>query len=138
MSLNREIRKESNERTLLNDCYIVSKGDTLYSIAWRYDYDYKKLANWNEITSPYIIHLGRKICFKPIKVKKALKSKSKSDATDSVIDEKTGSNRNLKKSTNLTDKKISKKKPKVGLEWFWPTKGKIVKLNSPTSKKGLG
>ena len=41
------------------DCYVVAKGDTLYSIAWRYNYDYKKLANWNNISSPYIIHLGK-------------------------------------------------------------------------------
>lgn len=41
--------------------YTVSKGDTLYAIAWRYRVDYKQLAHWNNISAPYKIYAGQKI-----------------------------------------------------------------------------
>lgn len=37
----------------------VRKGDTLYSIAWRYDLDYNRLADWNRIDSSYRIYPGQ-------------------------------------------------------------------------------
>lgn len=41
--------------------HTVSKGDTLYSIAWRYGMDYKQLATINNIGSPYTIYIGQKV-----------------------------------------------------------------------------
>lgn len=38
--------------------YVVQAGDTLYSVAWRYDLDYRDLACWNHIRSPYTIYVG--------------------------------------------------------------------------------
>lgn len=37
----------------------VNKGDTLYSIAWRYGLDYHRLAEWNRIDSSYRIYPGQ-------------------------------------------------------------------------------
>ena len=37
--------------------YTVNKGDTLYSIAWLYELDYRQLARWNDIAAPnYLIY----------------------------------------------------------------------------------
>ncbi|MDP2608254.1 MULTISPECIES: peptidoglycan DD-metalloendopeptidase family protein [unclassified Oceanobacter] len=41
--------------------HVVRKGDTLYSIAWRYGLDYQGLARANGISSPYTIFPGQKI-----------------------------------------------------------------------------
>lgn len=41
--------------------YVVQRGDTLYSIAWRYGFDYRHLAAWNFIGEPYIIYPGQKL-----------------------------------------------------------------------------
>lgn len=41
--------------------YSVQRGDTLYSIAWRYDLDFKTLARWNKIASPYLIVPGQRL-----------------------------------------------------------------------------
>ncbi len=41
--------------------HTVSKGDTLYSIAWRYSIDYRTLAGINNIVAPYTIHVGQKL-----------------------------------------------------------------------------
>lgn len=41
--------------------YTVSQGDTLYSIAWRYDKDHRDLARWNTIQPPYTIYPGQRL-----------------------------------------------------------------------------
>lgn len=41
--------------------YIVQPGDTLYSIAWRYDVDYRTLASWNDLENPDLILVGQRI-----------------------------------------------------------------------------
>ncbi len=45
----------------LPDYYFVKKGDTLYSIAWKYGLDYKQIAYNNRIKSPYRIFKGQKL-----------------------------------------------------------------------------
>lgn len=37
----------------------VQKGETLYSISWRYHQNYHDVAKWNDIEAPYIIHSGQ-------------------------------------------------------------------------------
>lgn len=41
--------------------YTVQRGETLYSIAWRYGADYKELASANSIYYPYTIYPGQQI-----------------------------------------------------------------------------
>lgn len=41
--------------------YTVRKNDTLYSIAWRHNVDYKALAAANQIDAPYTIYPGRRL-----------------------------------------------------------------------------
>ena len=43
------------------DDYTVRSGDTLYSIAWRYELDPFELAEWNHLPSPYIIRPGDRL-----------------------------------------------------------------------------
>jgi len=44
--------------------YSVQHGDTLYSIAWRYDLDFKALAQWNKIPHPFTIFPGQRLKMK--------------------------------------------------------------------------
>jgi len=37
----------------------VQPGETLYSISWRYGLDYREVAGWNRIQSPYTIYNGQ-------------------------------------------------------------------------------
>ena len=39
--------------------HTVRKGDTLYAIAWEHDLDYRKLAAWNRLPHPFLIHPGQ-------------------------------------------------------------------------------
>ena len=43
--------------------YVVKRGDTLYSIAFRYGWDYKALAARNNISPPYTIRPGQALRF---------------------------------------------------------------------------
>ncbi|VAW61760.1 Murein hydrolase activator NlpD [hydrothermal vent metagenome] len=45
--------------------YTVRKGDTLYSIAWRYEKDYRQVAEWNNIGAPYAIYPGQRLTMQP-------------------------------------------------------------------------
>lgn len=44
--------------------YSVQHGDTLYSIAWRYDLDFNALAQWNKIPHPFTIFPGQRLKMK--------------------------------------------------------------------------
>lgn len=49
--------------TVTSGQYIVKPGDTLFSIAFRYGWDYKELAARNGISAPYTIRPGQPIRF---------------------------------------------------------------------------
>ena len=54
----------SNQRWDPDD-YPVSSGDTIYSIAWKYELDPFELARWNDISSPYRIYPGQRLKMRP-------------------------------------------------------------------------
>jgi len=41
--------------------YVVEPGDTLYSIAWRFDFDHRALARANDVRPPYTIYPGQRL-----------------------------------------------------------------------------
>lgn len=47
------------------DLYTVKRGDTLYSIGLEHGYDYKEIAQTNNIYPPYTIHVGQQLKLKP-------------------------------------------------------------------------
>ena len=47
------------------DTYVVRPKDTLYSVAWRHDLDYRDLARWNHIGPDYRISVGQVLVLKP-------------------------------------------------------------------------
>lgn len=53
-------RKDGDGRP---QAYTVQKGDTLYGIALEHGFDYKEVAEWNGITSPYTIRIGQQLKF---------------------------------------------------------------------------
>jgi len=55
---------------VLNGCgghvyHKVKRGETLYSIGWAYGYDYRQMAKWNHIKSPYYIKPGQRLRVAP-------------------------------------------------------------------------
>jgi lipoprotein NlpD len=94
--------------------YVVKKGDTLYSIAWRHDVDYRELARWNGI--------GRDYAIKPGQVLRLTKSGSAAAVSNS----KPPSARAAIRPTGPP------------MAWSWPVKGSSVTLTSrPNGGQGL-
>lgn len=101
--------------------YTVKKGDTMFSIAWRYHLDYKKLARYNAISPPYTIYPGQQlrlpefahqtaVIHQPVPKKSTKKPQAVSNKTTTI------------------SKPVAKKKPvKTHVGWQWPAKGKVVR-----------
>ena len=54
-------KKAPREKDWRPESYIVQKGDTLYSIAFNYGFDYRELAELNGIQDPSVIQIGQQI-----------------------------------------------------------------------------
>lgn len=63
---NRPVYKAGDWRP---DTYIVKKGDTLFSIGLEHGYDYKEIAQANNIGAPYNIKVGQSLKFSALKDK---------------------------------------------------------------------
>ena len=99
--------KPKEPRHFHHSYHTVQKGDTLFSISWRYGIATKALARWNNIPYPYTIYPGQKL-------------RLNSTAPTSRTAKKTAS----KKTTPQPSKKKVKTVP-VG-DWRWPVKGKLI------------
>lgn len=125
--------------------YTVKKGDTLYSISWRYGMDYKDVARINGIRSPYTIYVGQKIRFKS-------SSRTASSSRSSNTSTQARAVKPAPKPQPAPPPKTTTSKPKpspaparqtfVGnqnLQWRWPTEGRVVSTysNSSPGRKGI-
>jgi lipoprotein NlpD len=55
------------------EAYVVRPHDTLYSIAWRYNIDYRDLARWNHLASDFHIVVGQRLLLSgPLQAKSAV------------------------------------------------------------------
>lgn len=147
--------------------HTVRRGDTLYSIAWRYGLDYREIARWNKIAPPYLIHAGRRLVLRapapraaaarrtqakpvvstaPLRVPKPLAEPASSRETQMTrapaqaapASRATASSR----SASVLPPPVPPKPRAEGnkaLQWAWPTQGNVVATFSATEagKKGL-
>lgn len=145
----------------------VVHGDTLYSIAWESGRDFREVAKWNRISSPYTIKPGQQIRLTP--PAETEKSASAPAATETPAPKKkapaapssAGSKPTTKNTNAGTSKPVaaapakaapptsktggstaSNKKPAPTAalksgDWAWPADGQILNRYSETDLKGL-
>lgn len=126
--------------------YRVRKGDTLFSIAWRTNKDFRSLARWNGIRAPYVIYPGQLIRLKPFQVARGApvlaQKQTRSPVTSasgssgpSKIRRDAGDNRRPKaggenpRPTLHAHKSEPLSRPLAArgkLHWTWPTQGRVV------------
>jgi len=125
--------------------YIVKKGETLYSIAWRADLDVRTLASINNIKAPYNIYPDQKL-FLVKNSSNASKNKAKSKSFNSskqkVIKKPIAQKKKQEYGGNVAEQKTSKKAQQQKTvfsqkirKWQWPAKGKVIQKFS-TAKQG--
>lgn len=131
--------------------YTVRKGDTLYSISWRYGMDYKDVARINGIRSPYTIYVGQKIRFKSTSRTVTSTRPSTSSQTAQAKTVKPAPVAKPAPAPSPSPKTTAPapapkpapaQTPFVGntnLQWRWPTEGRVVSTysNSSPGRKGI-
>lgn len=114
--------------------HVVRKGDTLYSIAWRYGREMKELARENSIKPPYVIVPGQKINLEKRYETRNLDLKKEGKASTkqkNVTDRK----EKIRNGKNVTKNKKTKHINKIN--WQWPHLGPILATYSVSgSSKG--
>ena len=112
-----------------NKHHIVSKGETLYSIAWRYNLDVRGLAATNHLASPYVIHPGDKLLLND-------KAKVTSPSKKRPSPAKNTSSKVVTKTVEAPSSKPSSSRPKpvsvkvdnnYPFRWQWPSKQPVIK-----------
>tara|TARA_B100000745_G_scaffold142232_1_gene92984 strand:+ start:9363 stop:10229 length:867 start_codon:yes stop_codon:yes gene_type:complete len=92
----------------------VEKGDTLYSIAWRYNLDFRELASLNRIAKPYTIYPNQLIKLQRTKRTQLANKQPKNPPLKNNIGQIQNSNRvviDRPKKPQVQDKPLVKPKP---------------------------
>lgn len=94
------------------DSYVVRPQDTLYSIAWRHDLDYRDLARWNHIGADFRISVGQVLLLGPggpltaARVPPPARSAARADARPQI---------------QTQAKQSAARSGGEGAKWVWPT-----------------
>jgi lipoprotein NlpD len=135
--------------------HIVVDGETLYAIAWRYGLDYQRIAEWNHITPPYVIHTGQQLRLnggetKPVAAQPATRPSTTS--TPVVKPAKELSNPTPKIAATNTpppsppapakgapekDHARAETQGTGNLHWQWPARGKVVTSDTTLGQNGI-
>ncbi|MCB1644686.1 MAG: peptidoglycan DD-metalloendopeptidase family protein [Pseudomonadales bacterium] len=102
--------------------HVVQRGDTLYSIAFRYGLDYSEIASANDIAPPYTIYINQRLVLSGEAQRKA-----------------TGRQKNVtKKASKPSVRPAVPKSQASDLSWRWPVKGEVIKRFSLTGDVNKG
>lgn len=112
----------------------VSRGETLYAIAFTYDKDYRDLAAYNHLNPPYALRIGQVLYLtKPLEPARVPRLRPKVAERRAII----YPSRSVKRppqSPRIQEKFTYKSNGK----WLWPAKGRIVANFKPDQgKKGI-
>ena len=134
-------KNQKSPKGTIPPAYTVKQGDTLYSIAWNYGYDYRDVAAWNRIRPPYTIFPGQRINLLPVTTRQSSNATAlvpgpieTNKHKDEAHKENAGDARN-----QPANKEVIKQTPVAtgSLKWAWPTLGKVIKTDTPISKNGI-
>lgn len=137
--------------------YRVERGDTLYSIAFRYGLDWREVARWNSIGSPYTIRPGQELRMTQPPSQSG-QSESEEEATSSPPSESESRQRPAEPAPtperpepteSRADPPPSDPSPAPsasgntrsvsGVAWQWPTDGRLARSFDPAdTRKGIG
>lgn len=111
---------ESSTQPYPGKTHKVIKGETLFSISWRYGIDLKRLAEINSIRSPYTIYPGQILRLD------ARTSSARIAGVPSSGMKKSQSVFRSKKETENLAGSYKNDKPRSSVVWQWPSSGKLL------------
>ncbi|MCK7597624.1 peptidoglycan DD-metalloendopeptidase family protein [Microbulbifer sp. CAU 1566] len=118
--------------------HTVSKGETLYSIAWRYSKDFKDLAAINRIPSPYRIFPGQRLQLTG-RVPVAATAAPKVAAKQPVKVTRKPPPKVVKQPVKVAKKSSNSARNKFDINWHWPVRGRVLARFQPNDplRKGV-
>ncbi|MBY4675667.1 peptidoglycan DD-metalloendopeptidase family protein [Marinobacterium arenosum] len=133
--------------------YVVRKGDTLYSIAWRYGIDFRRIARLNAIDNDYRIYPGQKLRLKgqpvaaqaPKTQQKRTTQVAAAPVAPKVRNQSAPPQPNKNKpNTNTDSQKVSSTSSTTNsarvksIRWRWPAEGRVIKTFTTRGKINKG
>lgn len=110
--------------------HVVSRGETLYSIAFRYDKDYRQLALINHINSPYIVRVGQVILLNPSRYTPPVRKPH-------VYTPQRGYQYPIARRPTAV-RRVPQKQISRFIRWHWPAQGRVVATFNPEQgRKGI-
>lgn len=138
------------------------RGDTLYSIAWRYGHDFREVAAWNNIGAPFTIYPGQVLALSgpslarlnptreaPDPVPPPTTNRSRPSAPKALPARKPKAANAAQRIRKPVNKPASKPKSSpaqpaaqqgrnVSVKgWAWPTNGKVIRGFKGSERKGV-
>ena len=110
-------------KPISKNVHVVQKSETLFSLAWRYGWDYKALASANSIKPPYTIFPGQKLNVAHKDTYQAPVSKS---STKTLTKAKTMAHAKGPSAYKSRPQTPSMEISGQGVKWQWPSKGKVI------------
>lgn len=119
--------------------HTVQNGETLYSIAWQYGFDYKTLAEWNHIKPPYRINQGQRLTLIPPAANaqaKAAPRPAPARKSDTVSGKQAPGEPSSPATPSPNDDDSAPAAP-ANLIWMWPAKGDLLATFASGTTKGI-
>jgi len=110
----------------------VQPGETLYSISWRYGLDYREVAGWNHIQSPYTIFNGQLLRVTPPA------GSDRERETASVAPEPHAAPV-IQRSSGSLIRPPTTAAATTPIRWQWPVQGRLIQTFSENglARKGI-
>lgn len=131
--------------------YKVVKGDTLYSIAFRYDLDYRQMAEFNRLKSPYTLQIGQVLQLKSSGIfssRPQLIARNTNPLKPTITSRNSLRTGTIAAAPNRVVTRVSSATPPISTHslssssalnsssnssWAWPARGRVVENFSPLS-----
>ena len=134
--------------------YTVQRGDTLYSIAFRYGLDYRRVAAANGINAPYTIYPGQKVVLReqapgastPSQSSTSARTATKPPASKPSVSKTTAppvaaapvpKSTSTPATTRVTTPAANASAGGPVKQWQWPSSGRVSRGYSATVHKGI-
>ena len=126
--------------------YHVQRGDTLYSIAFRYGLDFRRMAAANDIPAPYTIFPGQKLHLKEADIRRTARVATPPNRAATAAPAKAPTPKVATKPATVTKSSSSSSKNKTVAKaysgskvggWRWPAAGPVIRGYSGSVHKGI-
>ena len=118
--------------------HIVSSGETLYSIAFKYGLNFREIAKWNNIPTPYVIYPGQRLGLLPDSA-----AGGEPSLTSDIDIQVGGVNEIASTDADSTVAAVAQPETDVSTTnnqtatWVWPVKGRVITSFKRSGRKGI-